>query len=81
VLAALIGFAFGALAVLGGLTVRGRVRDARARNRPRLDDEAVRRIVETGRWAEDDEPPLDLDEIDDEEERFWAEEWDEPEEW
>lgn len=80
-LATLIGLAFGAMAVLGGLKVRGRVPASRTRNRPRVDDEAVRRIVETGRWSEEEEPPLDLHGIEDGEERFWSEEWDEPEEW
>jgi hypothetical protein len=80
-LGALIWFAFGALAVLGGLAVRGRLDATRSRDRPALDDDAVRRIEETGRFAVEDDPPLDIDEIEDAEDRFWSERWDEPEEW
>lgn len=80
-LGALIWFAFGALAVLGGLAVRGRLDAIRSRDRPGLDDDAVRRIEETGRLAVEADPPLDIDEIEEAEDRFWSERWDEPEEW
>lgn len=46
--------------------------DQRTRG-PRLDDDAVERIVSEGRiWLEDDEP-LDADAIREEEDRFWRE--------
>lgn len=80
-LGALIWFAFGALAVLGGLEVRRKTRASRREGRASLDDEAIRRIMETGAISVDEDPPLDMEEIEDEEERFWAERWDEPEEW
>lgn len=80
-LGALIWFAFGALAVLGGLAVRGRLGTTRSRDRPTLDDDAVRMIEETGRLGVEDDPPLDIDEIEEAEDRFWSERWDEPEEW
>ena len=44
-----------------------------------LDDDQIRQIEEFGTVAVDDEP-LDFEEIEEEEERFWAESWDEPEE-
>jgi hypothetical protein len=47
---------------------------------PRIDDEAVRTIVERGALALEEDQPLDLREIEAEEERFWSETWDEPEE-
>lgn len=80
-LGALIWFALGALAVLGGLEVRRKTRASRLEDRASLDDDAIRRIMETGALDVDEDPPLDMDEIEDEEERFWAERWDEPEEW
>ena len=43
-----------------------------------LDDQAVDRIIRQG-MISTDEYVLDLDAIDDEEERFWSETWDEPE--
>jgi hypothetical protein len=81
VLGALIWFAFGALAVLGGLEVRRKARASMSEGRTSLDDEAIRRIMETGSLHVDDDPPLDMEEIQEEEERFWSERWDEPEEW
>jgi hypothetical protein len=50
------------------------------RRSPRIDDAAVRTIVETGALAVEDDEPLDMREIEQEEERFWSETWDEPEE-
>ena len=49
--------------------------------RPVVDDEAIRRIVETGELHVEEDEPLNLEAIDDEEERFWSETWDEPEDW
>jgi hypothetical protein len=46
----------------------------------RIDDEAVRTIVERGALALEEDQPLDMREIEAEEERFWSETWDEPEE-
>ena len=47
---------------------------------PRVDDAAVRAIVETGALSVEEDEPLDMREIEAEEERFWRETWDEPEE-
>ena len=77
---ALFWFVFGAgfalLVVAAGVTLHVRRRDAWG-GVPVVDDDVVRRIIETGELVVDDEP-LDLDTIDDEEERFWSESWDEP---
>lgn len=53
---------------------------------PRVDDEALRRIMEhgtlsTGGDYEDDDEPLDPKKAAEAEEEFWAESWDEPEEY
>ena len=47
---------------------------------PVLDENAIQTILEIGEITTDEDEPLDLEEIDEEEERFWRESWDEPEE-
>ena len=47
---------------------------------PVLDENAIQTILEIGEISTDEDEPLDLEEIDEEEERFWRESWDEPEE-
>ena len=47
---------------------------------PRIDDDAVRAIVEKGALSLEEDQPLDMRAIEAEEERFWSETWDEPEE-
>ena len=70
-----------ALVVIGGLRYLFRVR-ARDRTRgPRVDDAALRRILETGVLPGDDDEPLDMDEAARAEADFWSETWDEPEEY
>jgi len=69
------------LAAASGLRLRARLTRWRAKSSPLVDDEAVRRIVEEGVFEAVEAEPLDLDEIADEERRFWSELWDEPEEW
>ena len=65
------------LAVAGGVAWRRRIRDYVDGGRQRLDDEMIRRIEREGSVEVED--PLDLDEIRLEEERFWSETWDLPE--
>ena len=65
------------LLVAAGLALRSRRREAFG-PRTLLDDDAINRIIEDGRLFVDEDEPLDLDEIEDEEERFWSESWDEP---
>lgn len=82
------------LVVAAGVSLHVRRKEAIASVVPTVDDDAVERILETGRLhvpdpehgelpivVEDDDEPLDQGEIDDEEERFWSESWDEPTEW
>lgn len=66
------------LAIAGGVLYRNRVRDYVGRRRGVVDDDMIRRIESQGRV--DVEDPLDLDEVRREEERFWSETWDRPEE-
>lgn len=77
----LLWVAFILLVILAWVRVRSRLETGSKGRRTRLDDEAVRRIVREGRLEMDDEEPLDLDRIDEEERQFWEEGWDEPEEW
>ena len=68
------------LAAAAGVRAYLRRRAALAALRTRIDDAAIRSIVETGSLSDDVGEPLDLDEIEAQEERFWSETWDEPEE-
>ena len=81
---ALIWFTFWSvlalLAAAAGIRTYLRRRALLAAMSARLDDDAVRRIVETGALSLEVDEPLDLREIGEEEERFWSETWDEPEE-
>lgn len=67
-----------ALAIIGGVQAWLRVRRGRGPNVHPLSDEEIRRL-ERGGSVEID-PPTDLNEVADEEERFWEESWDEPDE-
>lgn len=68
---------FAVLAVAAAVAYRRRLR--RRIGPSRLSDDEILRIEREG-VIEIDEP-LDRDEIRAEEERFWSESWDEPEEW
>lgn len=69
-----------ALVVTAGLKSYARRRAVLAAGLPSIDDDAIRTIVETGALTIDVDEPLDLREIGEEEDRFWSESWDEPEE-
>jgi len=69
------------LVVASGVHLRLRLRERLGRGTPVVDDQAIRKILEEGVLTAEDDPPLDLDKIDEEERRFWTEPWDEPEEW
>jgi hypothetical protein len=73
------GVLIGILALTGGLLYRSRLVRATGSSEPVLSDDMVRQIEHSG-WIEVDEP-LDLQEIQEEEARFWEEPWDEPDEW
>ena len=47
---------------------------------PRIDEDDIRRIEEEGVLLTDDPEPLDLKQINREEDEFWRETWDEAEE-
>jgi uncharacterized membrane protein len=68
------------LVLAAGVAVRMRVRSATRREEVELDEEMIRRIEEEGRLETDEREPLDWDEIREEEDRFWSETWDEPDE-
>jgi hypothetical protein len=75
-----IGLLFGVLALAAGFNLyRLRVNRAADSGEPALSDDMLRQIEESG-WVEVDEP-LDYEEIQEEEARFWEEPWDEPDEW
>jgi hypothetical protein len=75
------GAGFALLAVAAGVTVHARRRRI-CRPVPMVDDALIAQIIEHGAVRVDNDDPLDLDTIEDEEERFWSESWDEPQsEW
>ena len=75
-----IGIA-GVVAALG-LWHRARIPVGGTGGTPRVDDEALRRILEEGTLSvAGDEEPLDMDEAARAEEEFFDESWDEPEEY
>ncbi|HUP52794.1 MAG TPA: hypothetical protein VM198_09980 [Longimicrobiales bacterium] len=69
-----------ALTVAAGWSLYER-RMRRTRERLVLDDDAIRTILDTGELHVDEDEPLNLEAIDEEEERFWSETWDEPDDW
>ncbi|SVD28903.1 uncharacterized protein METZ01_LOCUS381757 [marine metagenome] len=68
------------LVMAAALRMYMRRKELFASNVPALDDNAIDTILEIGELSTDEDEPLDLEEIDEEEERFWTESWDEPEE-
>lgn len=71
------GLAIGVLAAVGGLLYLLRLREGVSADR--VTDEMIEQIENVGRVEVDE--PLDLEEIADEESRFWEEErWDEADE-
>ena len=74
------GYLFVALAVLvalAGWRVRHRLR---RQTRSGITDEIVRQIETIGRVDAEDVDPVDLERARAEEDEFWAQTWDEPEE-
>jgi hypothetical protein len=74
-----------AAAVVGllGLRYRSSIRDLAGPREdvPAVDDAAIRSIVETGRLSTGEAEPLDMERATRAEEEFWAEYWDEPDEY
>lgn len=70
-----------ALGLVAAVRLRRRVRSVVHRS-PMLADQDVERIIRQGIFVSDEDEPLDLEHVDQEERRFWEEaEWDEAEEW
>lgn len=74
------GYLFMALAVLVGVVGWGIRRRLRHRAGSRVTDEIVRQIETIGRVDAEDVEPVDLERVQAEEDEFWAQSWDEPEE-
>ena len=73
------GVGLGVLVISAQLSLRLRRSRKIEQKAQILDDQAVDRIIRHGKISIN-EDVLDLEAIDDEEERFWSETWDEPEE-
>ncbi len=73
-------FLLGALVAYAWISTRRRIKKSLEVPPPRIDDDDIRRIEEGGALFTDDPEPLDLEEISREEDEFWRETWDEPEE-
>ena len=69
----LLWIAMGVLALLAGILSR------RGERRSGLSDDLIRQIEATGRIDREDVEPLDVDDIRAQEDEFWAQTWDEPE--
>ncbi len=69
------------LAFAAGVSLRVRLNQDVDGAGPVVDDEALRAIMDTGTLTTDEDEASDLGEIDQEERRFWSEDWEEPEEW
>ena len=77
-----ISTAFALLAGYAGVRYLARIRAARSSSGvPRVDDDAVRRILKTGSLPSNNAEPLDMNAAAHAEEEFWGESWDEPEEY
>jgi hypothetical protein len=66
------------LTVAAGVMMYVRRKDAIAAETLVVDEVVIEQILETGEVFLEEDEPLDLDEIGDEEDRFWSESWDEP---
>jgi len=78
-LASGLGISFAVLALIGGILYRRRLQAARRSEVGyAISDDMIRQIETAGRIEV--EEPLDLKEIRAEEDQFWGESWDEPEE-
>jgi hypothetical protein len=73
--------ACGLLVIVAGVRALARARLRQGRLSPSVDDDAVRRIIDEGVLASEEDEPLDLDGIEEEERRFWGETWEDAEEW
>ena len=70
----LLWIAIGVLALVAGILSR------RGERRSGLSDDLIRQIEMSGRIDREDVEPLDVEDIRAQEDEFWAQTWDEPEE-
>ena len=73
-------FFLGALVAYAWVSMRLKIRRSIEVPPPRLDEVDIRRIEEEGTLRTEDPEPLDLKRIRREEDDFWKETWDEPDE-
>ena len=73
-------FFLGALVGYAWISMRRKLKRSIDVPPPRIDEDDIRRIEEEGVLLTDDPEPLDLKQISREEDEFWEETWDEPEE-
>ena len=73
-------FLLGALVAYAWISMRLKLRRSIEVPSPGIDEDDIRRIEEDGALFRDGPEPLDLEEISREEDEFWKETWDEPEE-
>ena len=76
----LVWVGLGILAAVAWYSVRSRLRRSLRSQSVEVDDEAIAQILEDGVLATDEDDPLDLEHIRQEEENFWEKTWDEAEE-
>ncbi len=75
-------FLMAVVVILGALLVRSRVRRRLEGRDPMTDDPVLRDILaRSDAGPEEEGDPLDEEEIREAEERFWEQEWDQPEDW
>ena len=79
-LLSVLWFFLGALFAYAWISMRRKIRKSIEVPPPRIDENDIRRIEEEGTLLTDDPEPLDLEQIGREEDEFWRETWDEPEE-
>lgn len=76
-----IWFALGVLLAWHWVTSRRRLREAISSPPPEVDDDAIQRIEDEGVLSTNEDEPLDLENIAEEEDDFWgSESWDPAEE-
>lgn len=73
-------FLLGALVAYAWISTRRRIKKLIEVPPLRIDEDDIRRIEEEGVLFKDDPEPLDLKQINREEDEFWRETWDDPEE-
>lgn len=75
-------FVMAVVVILGALLVRSRVRRRLEGRDPMTDDPVLRDILaQSDTGPEEGGDPLDEEEIREAEDRFWEQEWDQPEDW